>query len=103
MSRSRILIRNISFAEDGMAVEYMNVPADVRQNGLSITHSVWIPREDDYDDEIAAVEDAALEAVMDALEDFGRLPAVDLKAQVEQAIEDRASEDNELDDDEPEE
>lgn len=85
----RLLVRSVTFAEDGMAVEYMTLPEDARENGLSQTHSVWIPRGEDYDDEIDAVEEAANEAVKDALEDFGKMPQLDIEGQVEAALAER--------------
>ncbi len=94
--RSKILIRNIGVDETGLTIEYMDVPADVRRNGLAATHAIFIPRAEDYDDEIDAVESAALEAVLDALDDFTKLPPVDLVAEVEDAkrtIEEAAEDD----------
>ena len=91
----RPLIRNIAFTQDGMSIDYMVLPRDARENGLAITHNVWIPREDDYDDEIEAVEQAAQAAVLDALEDFDRIPELDIKGQVEDALAKAAEDDDE--------
>lgn len=83
---ARILIRHVAFNEDGVSIDYMTLPGDARENGLALTHNVWIPREDDYDDEIDAIEQAAQEAVLDALDDFKKLPELDLEKQVQEAL-----------------
>lgn len=98
---ARILIRNVAFNPDGVSIDYMTLPGDARENGLAITHNLWIPREDDYDDEIEAMEQAAQEAVLDALDDFKKLPELDLTAQVEEALTKRAENEDEDDEDTP--
>ena len=81
------LVRNVAFAEDGVSIDYMEVPADIRENGLLITHQIFIPEGEDYDDEIDAIRQAALDAVDDALDDFTKLPAVSLQESVDRAVE----------------
>lgn len=93
------LVRNVAFAEDGVSIDYIDLPADIRENGLQITHQVFIPEGDDYDDEIEAIRAAALDAVGDALDDFEKLPAVTLEATVARAVEQVERERDEADDD----
>lgn len=99
---ARILIRHIAFNEDGVSIDYMTLPGDARENGLAITHNLWIPREDDYDEELDAIEEAAQEAVRDALDDFNKLPELDIKTQVEEALSKRAEAEAEAEDDDEE-
>lgn len=71
----KYLIRSISFDIDGgVAVDYMDVMGDLRANGLVINHVLYVPAEDQYDDEIDALQSAAQELLADALDDLGRLP-----------------------------
>lgn len=71
------IIRNVSFQPDGVAIEYVAPDEDYRANGLMLNHVMFIPHDDDYEDEI----DEALEAVQallaDALDDVDRLPPMD--------------------------
>lgn len=95
---ARILIRNVAFNPDGVSIDYMTLPGDARENGLAITHNLWIPREDDYEDEIEAMERAAQDALLDALDDFKKLPELDITAQVVEALTKRAEDEDEDDD-----
>lgn len=83
----KYLVRNVAFTEDGMAVDYIELPADIRENGLTLTHQVFIPEGEDYDEEIDAVRQAALDAIGDALDDFTKLPPQDLQTTVGKALE----------------
>ena len=94
------LVRNVAFAEDGVSIDYIELPADIRENGLTLTHQIFIPEGDDYDDEIDAIRTAALDAVGDALDDFTKLPAVALETTVARAVEEVERLRDEEDDDE---
>lgn len=69
-----LIIRSINFLPTGdVAIEYTHPLQDYKVNGLAVNHQLFVPGDQDYDDEIEAVLDAATALVRDALEDFGRL------------------------------
>ena len=71
----KYLIRGIQFdIEGGVAVDYMDPLTDMRENRLVINHVLYVPADDQYDDEIDALQSAAQELLADALDDLGRLP-----------------------------
>ena len=71
--RSPYVIRSITIQNDGTAIEYINVRTDIRANGLQVSHVVFIPAGDDYDDELDGITMAAQEALADALQDMDNL------------------------------
>jgi hypothetical protein len=75
--RSPYVIRSITVQPDGLAIEYADVTKDLHANGLQLSHVVFIPAGDDYDDEIDAVTMAAQDALRDALQDHDNLPPMD--------------------------
>lgn len=93
----RLLVRNVAIHPDGVAIDYLRLPADTRENGLTVTHNIWIPRGEDYEDELDAIEDAVKEAVMDALEDLGNLPEPDLRSEVQRAVDEAEDDEDEQD------
>ena len=98
---SRVLVRQIAIHPDGVAIDYIRMPEDARENGLTVTHNIWIPRGEDYEDELDAIEDAAREAVLDALDDLDKLPVPDLREQVKAVADALAEEDDEDEDETP--
>jgi len=68
----RIEITNISFAEEGIAVQYIEVPHDVRVDGrVVITHQIQLhAAHPDYRADIERLHDRAVAVVRNALEDF---------------------------------
>ncbi len=67
---SRFIIRSITITPDGTALEYVETDRDVWPSGLQHQHVVFIPRGDDYEDELDAIEEAAQAALIDALQDI---------------------------------
>ena len=66
-------IRSITFQSDGsIAIEYIGL-TDFKANGLQLQHVALVPAGEDYDDEIEAVHEAALELVRDVVDDLGRV------------------------------
>lgn len=70
------VIRTITIDEDGVSLEYVQPGVDIKANRVQQNHVLFIPRDDDYDDEIGAVEDAALYLLKDVLEDLPQLKAM---------------------------
>jgi hypothetical protein len=65
-------IRSIIFNPDSVDLQYMD-ESDVRLEGAAfVTHSMTIARDSDYDDEIAKVEDACMDLLMDVLQDWAK-------------------------------
>lgn len=69
------VILSLNLDAQGVSIAYMTLPADIRQTGLAAQHSLMIPADGDYDEEIDALRDAALALLEDALEDFVTVPA----------------------------
>lgn len=75
-------VTKIAFTADGGAkLDFLFTP-DVKKNGVLMTHSLFLPAANEYDDGIDAVLSAANELLADALDDFPDLEAVDLMAAV---------------------
>lgn len=73
-------IHSISFQPNGdVAIEYVVPRDDVKVNGLMHQHAVIIPADDDYDDEIENVQEAAQHLLLDVLDDLKNLPALELE------------------------
>jgi hypothetical protein len=68
------LVQDISVGDDGGLIVTYTIPAyDMKANGLMQQHQLIIPAGEDYDDEIAAVLDATVHLIRDALDDLPRL------------------------------
>lgn len=75
MPLPKFIIRTLTFSQDGsVGIDFMEPLADIRENDLLMNHVLFVPAEDEYDDEIDALRDAALYLLADALEDFRRMP-----------------------------
>lgn len=72
-------ITGVALLAEGIDVAYVRLDKDVRENGLLWRHSVLVPRDSDYDDEIEAVEEALLALLTDALDDEDRVPPLDVE------------------------
>jgi len=90
----RFLISSMTWQPDGIAIEFMDVDGDLRVSGLQMQHVIFVPTEDEYDEEMDAVTDAAMALLVDALQDYGSTPAVKISEITEPTPAD--------DDDEPE-
>lgn len=75
---SDLQITGIAISEQGIEIGYLRLPQDVRKNGLAWQHSVLVPRDSDYDEEIGDVEVALLALLADALDDEDRAEPIDL-------------------------
>lgn len=75
-----LIVSGITFEEDAVVIQYMQPNRDLRENGLLLQHALSIPVEDDYDDEIRDLIEAAHLLLLDALDDHRRLPAYQLPA-----------------------
>jgi hypothetical protein len=71
-----LIIRTITMDETGVSIEYVQPAQDIKANGVQMNHVLFIPRNDDYDDEILDLEEKALYLVRDVLEDVPDLPGI---------------------------
>ena len=92
----RFLIRSITIHPDGVALEFMDADTDMRRNGMQLQHVLFVPEGDDYDDEIQALVDAAHALLIDALEDYGNMPALKLADMVPDETEDEDEDEDPL-------
>lgn len=92
---------------DGVTLEFMDTEKDLRAGGLQLQHAIFVPDDDEeYEDEIAALVDAAHALLVDALEDYGNTPALSLSEVAKAAEEEMAREagtDKDEDEDEDDE
>lgn len=65
-----VIFSGIDFEDGVVRLTYKTLPQDSR-GPLVAEHSLTIPWGSDYDDELAALVNAAEELLADALEDFG--------------------------------
>lgn len=81
---SELVIRGVVIDTDSISIEYMAIPDDVRHNGRVMQqHTLVVARHPEYQDEIDALEDAALELLRDALEDYQNTEPVQLREPVD--------------------
>jgi hypothetical protein len=81
---SELVIRAMSIDADSISIEYMELPTDVRHNGLVMQqHTVVIAKHPEYQDEFEALEEAALDLLRDALEDYANTEPVQLRPAVD--------------------
>jgi hypothetical protein len=79
------ILVGVQFEEAVVALQYID-PNDLKANGAQKHLTLYVPRDDDYDDEIAAIEDAVQYLIADIGEDWSQLRSVDeLKRSVEEA------------------
>lgn len=72
-----LIIQQITVEPDGgLQIGFYRPHDDIKANGVLHLHTLLIPADDDYDDEIEAVLDAARFAVRDVLEDLPNLEAM---------------------------
>ncbi len=69
------MILGLQLEAEAVSISYVTLPADIRETGLAAQHTLLIPVDGDYEDEIEALRIAALDLLEDALEDFDRVPA----------------------------
>lgn len=71
---SERLIRTVTFMLDGSCViDYLAPKEDLKSNGISINHAVYVPDDPDYADGIYRARTAIEELLDDVLEDASRL------------------------------
>lgn len=71
-----IIIQSVAIEPDGgLQISFYRPQEDIKGNGVLHMHTLVIPADDDYDDEIEAVLEAARYAVRDVLEDIPNLEA----------------------------
>lgn len=64
-------IGHIEFETDRVIFTFMDVESDIRNKGLVMaTHTLIVLRHKAYEDEIAALEEAATELLEDAYDDY---------------------------------
>ena len=96
MPSDKHVIQSIGFDDSGVFIEYL-VPSTVKASGLGLQSTLIIPTDDDYDDEIEALIDAARHLLLDALEDVNNPNIPTLEAVL--AAEAEAASTNDEDDD----
>lgn len=71
------VIEGIDISPDGVSISYLRLPLDIRKNGLAWRHQVFVPAGSDYDDELEALNDAALALLADVLDDEDRAEPIE--------------------------
>jgi hypothetical protein len=69
---SEFEISSIQFSEDGMAIQYLQVPDDIRVRGrVVVAHQIQMSASHpDYREDIESLHARAVKALRNALEDF---------------------------------
>jgi hypothetical protein len=70
------ILTTVQFEEGVVVIQYID-PADLKANGAQRHQTIFVPREDDYEDEITAIEDAVQYLIADIGEDWDSLKSVD--------------------------
>lgn len=70
------ILASVIFEEGVVVVQYID-PNDLKANGAQRHQTIFVPRGDDYEDEIEAVEDAVQYLLVDIGEDWSSLKSVD--------------------------
>lgn len=78
------VVLGVEVVAEGLALHYVRLPKDVRKNGLEWKHTVLVPRDSDYDDELAAVLEALNQLLADALDDEDRAEPIDMDQEEEE-------------------
>lgn len=68
-----VKIQQIMVEHDVLQIGYFVPGQDTKAGGIIQAHTLVVPRGGDYDDEIAAVEDALVYLVNDVLDDWDKL------------------------------
>lgn len=70
--KPEIEISSVTFADEGIAIQYIELPTDVRVEGrVVITHQIQLhAAHPDYREDIERLHDRAVKTVRNALEDF---------------------------------
>lgn len=89
------VFRAINILPDGVLIEYVDPERDYRPNGLVNNHTIFVPRDSDYDDGIDALTDAIRDLLEDALEDLGLQDPLNIKEVLTTPGEDDDEEDEE--------
>lgn len=91
---SRITVRGLTFDPDGsITLEYADLDEDIREKGIILNHTLFVPAGEDYDDELFDVARAVQALLSDVLEDLPNLaplPAPQEDDDDEDALEHRA-------------
>ena len=72
-----VLVSVELLGDAGLSLRYLQYPKDVRKNGLTWQHQVFVPRGSDYDDELDAVDEALQALLADVLDDEDRAEPID--------------------------
>lgn len=82
------ILTSVTFEDAVVVVQYVD-PDDLKGNGAQKHTTVFIPREDEYDDEIADVEEKVHALLVDINEDWPNLKTVaDMKRKPDEEDED---------------
>ncbi len=68
------LVLGLEMGENEVKVTY----GEMFANGLALQHEVHVPRDSDYEDELAAVQEALDALLTDVLQDAGNMTPIDL-------------------------
>ena len=79
LPQNRFLIRTITIMPDGVTLEFMDTEGDLRESGLQLQHALFVPDDEEYEDEIQALLDSAHALLLDGLQDYGNTPALSLR------------------------
>lgn len=69
------IITAVQFEDGVLVIQYID-PDDLKANGAQRHQTVFVPRDDDYDDEIATIEDAVQYLIADIAEDWPNLKSI---------------------------
>lgn len=74
--------------DGGLVIHYGRLPRDVRKNGLMWQHTVQVPADSDYDDELEAVQEAVKALLEDVLDDENRAEPIEMDQEEEEEDDD---------------
>lgn len=88
---SEVVVSSLEFSEEGVQVQYMTVPDDIRDDGrLVSSHMIAISvRQDEVGDDVTLLREAAERLVQNALTEFEDSEIVEPSADVEDEDDDR--------------
>lgn len=70
------IVQSVMVGPDGgLQIQFYTPEADVKANGVIQLHTLIVPAEDDYDDEIEEIVSKIKFLITDVLEDMPNLPA----------------------------
>jgi len=76
MRENKPVLQAVMFEEGVLAIQYIDVN-DIKGNGAQIHKTVFVPRDDDYDDEISNIEEAVMYLIADIAEDWPSLKSAE--------------------------